>query len=488
MSGHATTSLHHGPPGAARRIDVEPARWRDAAREALDAGLRFSGLFGIEGAGGVVAAALFGRSGEERLLVCDPGPATIVPSLLGIVPAAEWDEREAHDLYGISFSGHEPLRPLVHHSDDLDSWTVEVGGEDTHQVAVGPIHAGIIEPGHFRFHVVGERILHLDLRLFYSHRGLERAAEGREPADALRHAQRACGACAVANSVAFAHAWESAGGLWPDAELARARTTLLELERLYNHLGDISAVCAGVGFAPGTAAFAALKERALRLNRSLAGHRFLFDSVAVGASRLQVDESRARRAREELRELADESARAWRELRFAGSLQERLAGVGVVSREQALRHGAVGPTARACGVARDARSLSPRLAYGDFSPARPPSPTGDVAARVDMRGAELEQTLGLLDGLLGRAIEPARCEPLDSAAPGGDVGVGRIESPRGESVCVVSAHDGRVARMHLRSASYANWPLVAQAARGELLPEFPLINKSFELCYACCDR
>ncbi len=151
-------------------------------------------------------------------------------------------------------------------------------------MAVGPIHAGVIESGHFRFHVVGERILHLDPRLFYKHRGLERAAEGREPVEGLAFAQRACGACAVANSVAYALACEGVLGLMPSRELRRARTLLLELERLYNHLNDIAAICAGVGFAAGNMAFAALKERAMRLNDFLAGHRFLFGSIELGGS------------------------------------------------------------------------------------------------------------------------------------------------------------------------------------------------------------
>ena len=182
------------------------------------------------------------------------------------------------------------MRPLVAHPDDVADWTLPVHGRDAYQVAVGPIHAGVIESGHFRFHVVGERILHVDVRLFYKHRGLERAAEGSALSAGLAYAQRACGACAVSNSLAYAHACESALGLTPPPELARARTLLLELERLYNHLNDIGAVCAGVGFAPGAMTFAALKERAQRVNLLLGGHRFLFGAVAVGRSDLTIPE------------------------------------------------------------------------------------------------------------------------------------------------------------------------------------------------------
>ena len=171
--------------------------------------------------------------------------AGAVPSIVDLVPAASWDEREAHDLYGVRFDGHEPLRPLVEHDLDVARWTVPVQGRDPYQVAVGPIHAGVIESGHFRFHLVGEKILHLDARLFYKHRGLERAAEGSSLEDGARYVARACAACAVTNGVAYAQAVEEALGLRPAAELARVRTILLELERVWSHLNDISAVCAG---------------------------------------------------------------------------------------------------------------------------------------------------------------------------------------------------------------------------------------------------
>ena len=183
--------------------------------------------------------------GETRLETVEARDGR-VPSVVDLAPAAGWDEREAADLYGIGFDGHEPLRPLLDHDAPLDRWTVPVRGHDPYDVAVGPIHAGVIESGHFRFRVVGDRILHVDVRLFYKHRGLERAAEGATLEDGLAYAARACAACAVTNSVAYAHACEEALGLAPTPELARVRTILLELERVWSHLNDIAAICAGV--------------------------------------------------------------------------------------------------------------------------------------------------------------------------------------------------------------------------------------------------
>ena len=478
MNVRATaTATGHEIPGTA---------WRDACRDALERGGRFCGAYASDTAQGIRwrAAFVFGAGAETISTVADQ---RVVPTIVDLIPAAAWDEREAGDLYGLRFDGHEPLRPLVEHTAETESWTVEVSGRGVNQVAVGPIHAGIIESGHFRFHVVGERVLVLDLRLFYKHRGLERAAEGRPLGDALPYAQRACGACAVTNAVAYAQACESLVGLRPGRDVRRARTLLLELERLYNHLNDVSAICAGVGFAAGNNAFAAFKERAMRLNQSITGHRFMFGAVSVGGSQVAVSHTQADELRGELRDLRHDQSRVWRELEFAGSLQARLDGVGVLTNDDAIRLGTVGPSARASGVQHDTRSASPDLWYGThFRPAAPLQATGDVAARLEMRPIELQDTFEILDELLSQPI------PATTAEPGADptkLAVARVESPRGETVCIVEATPGgTVRRLHLRSGSYANWPAVAHATADNMLPDFPLINKSFELCYACADR
>ena len=406
-------------------------------------------------------------------------------SIVDLVPAAGWDEREAHDQYGIGFEGHEPLRPLVDHTARFDRWTVPVRGHDPYQVAVGPIHAGVIESGHFRFHVVGDRILHLDARLFYKHRGLEKAAEGTTLDQGLTFAARACGACAVANGVAYAQACEDALGVAPSAELARVRTVLLELERTWNHLNDISQICAGVGLAAGATRFAGLTERARRLNAALTGHRFLFGSVHVGGSNLYITSKAIRSARAELATLRAEAATTWRELAFNTSFQDRLPDVGVVTGDDARRLGAVGPAARASGLAEDIRAASPQLAYDGFEPLTPQRATGDVQARLEQRALELWQTFAILDRLLDDPIEPAAAVSGDPPKP---IGVGRVESPRGATTCIVEHQHDRILRLRLRTGSYANWPVLAHAATDNLLPDFPLINKSFELCYACVDR
>lgn len=471
--------------------DVVVAQWHERCARLTADGGRFLTLYGADvqaesaASPSIAARAIFEQDGVAYMLSCVP-QAGEIPTIVDLVPAAAWAEREAHDAYGMAFAGHDPLRPLLTHADDPAAWMVRVRGHDAYQVAVGPIHAGVIESGHFRFHVVGELILHVDVRLFYKHRGLERAAVGGTMDEGLAYAQRACAACAVSNTVAYAQACESALGLWPDPSLARARTLLLELERLYNHLHDIGAICAGVGFAPGSMAFAALKERAQRVNYMLTGHRFLFGSVAVGTSTWSVEPETLAAARQEVRALGKDARKAWHEVLFNASVQDRLVDIGLLPGEEALRLGTVGPAARAAGVPLDTRSTAPRLAYAGFEPAMPRHPTGDVAGRVNVRALEVDVTLALLDELLAQPVEPARAEPASSRQA---LGIGVTESPRGETLCVVEL-DGieRLNRLHLRTASNVNWPAVAHAAAGNLLPDFPLINKSFELCYACSDR
>jgi Ni,Fe-hydrogenase III large subunit len=457
--------------------------YRAAVADAVAGPWRFAGLHASAG-GNLVHTALAGPEGQVRLETVAVVHGS-VPTIVDLAPGAAWDEREAADLYGVGFTGHQPLRPLVEHDLELDHWTVPIHGHDAYQVAVGPIHAGVIESGHFRFHVVGDRILHVDARLFYKHRGLERAAEGHTVEEGLAYAMRACAACAVANSVAYAHACEDALGLEPTRDLAQARTILLELERVWNHLNDIAAVCAGVGLAAGNTLFAALTERARRLNETLTGHRFLFGAVAVGEGRFTLDENQAGAARSELAALAAESRRGWRELIFNTSFQDRLPGIGVVTRRAALALGAVGPAARSAGLAEDVREASDRLAYDGFAAVTPEEPAGDAGARLEQRALELRQSFDILDRLLA---EPVASGGLEPSRPERTTGLGRVESPRGATLCVVEQAAGRIERLRLRTGSYANWPVVAHAAAGNLLPDFPLINKSFELCYACADR
>jgi Ni,Fe-hydrogenase III large subunit len=461
------------------------AEYRARLSEALASGASLAALYASTEAGEPVVRAILRQGGGlrcESVAVVAGG----APSIVDLAPAAEWPEREAHDLHGVGFDGHEPLRALADHTAETADWTVPVTGADAYQIAVGPIHAGVIESGHFRLHVVGDRVLHLDVRLFYKHRGLERAASGVPLDDGIAYAARACAGCAVTNRVAYAHAAEHLHGLRPTSEVTRARTLLLELERLWNHLNDIAAVCSGVSLAAGNQRFAALCEEARRLNAELTGHRLLFDTVHVGGSRLAIGDAQRRAARDVLSRLRGATTATWRELLFNSSFQDRLIDVGVLGHADAIAWGAVGPAARASGVSEDVRADGDgRLAYDGFVPALGERAAGDVRARLEQRELELAQTFELLDRLLEETLAPADCAP---DGPPRESAATRVESPRGETVCALERAGDRVGRLYLRTGSYANWPVLARVVPGELLPDFPLINKSFELCYACADR
>jgi Ni,Fe-hydrogenase III large subunit len=460
---------------------------RRECEQILAQGAAFATLYVHREGDGAAVRRVFADAHGGFEVVSAPVESGRAASIIDIAPAAAWDEREARDIYNVTFAGHDPHRPLVRHDCALDDWTVPVHGHDAYQVAVGPIHAGIIESGHFRFHVVGERVLHLDTQLMYNHRGIEQLVEGRTVEQAMHIVGRTCAGCHVANSVVFAHACESALGLYPSPELARARTQLLELDRAWNHCNDIAAICAGVGFALGNMAFASLKERTQRMCQLLTGHRFLFDSVSVGSSTLDPSEDQLGILRSELASIQIAARRAWREIQASPSVHDRCHEIGVLDAGVALAMGAVGPAARASGVPDDVRTHSPRLAYDGFTSATPTVARGDVATRLEMRAIELDASLSMLERLLTQEIKPAACTPSTAGH-----GVGQVESPRGATTCVVELGagdaDALVQRMRLRTSSYANWPVVAATAPGNLLPDFPLINKSFELCYACCDR
>ncbi len=457
--------------------------YRHTVAELLANGRRFAGLHATAD-GRFVRLAHTGANGDLALETVAARDGA-VPTVVDLIPAAGWDEREAHDLYGVGFDGHEPLRPLVDHDLALDHWTVPVRGHDPYQVAVGPIHAGVIESGHFRFHVVGDRILHLDPRLFYKHRGLEQAAVGTSLQSGAAFVGRACAACAVSNGIAYAQSCESALGLTPPRQLARVRTILLELERCWSHLNDIAAVCAGVGLAAGTSRFLALSEQMRRLNATLTGHRYLFGTIKIGGSPLTIDTAAVRSTRDELETVRAEAARAWRELVFNASFEDRLPDIGIVTADDANQLGTVGPAARAAGLPEDARVGAAHLVYDGFEIATLDRPAGDVQARIEQRAVELEQSFTILHMLLDSPVRPTSTR---NEAAKAEIGVSRVESPRGATLCVIERSSDRLERVRLRTGSYANWPSVAFAATDNLLPDFPLINKSFELCYACADR
>jgi Ni,Fe-hydrogenase III large subunit len=365
-----------------------------------------------------------------------------------------------------------------------------VEGEGVMEIRVGPIHAGIIEPGHFRFSTIGETVLGLEIRLGYVHRGVELAARGRTPAAALVLAERISGTASVGHAVALARALETALGVEVPPAHALYRSLLVELERLTNHAGDLGNLCAGTALAGLLAEGLILKEQLLDAAGRLTGSRYLRNAIGPGGIRAFPSAAAIVDVLGAVEAAADGLERLAEKFFASASNLERLTGTGVLSLLHARALGTVGVVARASGVATDSR------ADLDF-----PSPidrevhagltalldtTGDVAARARLRLEEARASVALIRDLAGRL---ARVDGGPPGAPARDhgEGLGWCEGARGEILTFVRVAAGRVARLKVRSPSRMNWRAIQHAMPGNIVPDFPLINKSFNLSYAGCD-
>jgi Ni,Fe-hydrogenase III large subunit len=434
---------------------------------------------------------------------------TQYPSVTPVLPAAQWYEREAQDLLGLVPIHHPDPRRLVLH----ETWPhgyhplrkdvsavepppqdhrrfdyFEVHGEGMYELPVGPIHAGIIEPGHFRFSNAGELILHLDARLFYTHRGIEKIVEGKSFEEALFTVERTCGACTVSHAVSFCSAVERMAGARLSPAATWARTLLLELERLYNHVGDIGNICAGAGFHMGSSQGAILKERLQRLNEGLTGHRFLMGVVGLGGLRYDLDAGAMASAVGTLRAVRGDFEAYMGAVLSSHSFVSRITGPGTVTADVAQAMGATGVAARASGISTDFRRDHPHLAYGGLEQHCRINEAGDVGARFMVRAREALDSFAMATELI-ESLPAGTAVSAIPPVPAGASALGYSESPRGSNVHWLMADgNSRVYRLRIRSASFANWPVVTRAVVENMVPDFPLINKSFELCYACCDR
>ncbi|MEO8739899.1 MAG: Ni,Fe-hydrogenase III large subunit, partial [Casimicrobiaceae bacterium] len=357
-------------------------------------------------------------------------------------------------------------------------------GDGVHEIPVGPIHAGIIEPGHFRFQVVGEKVLRLEERLGYTHKGIEKRFETLPILDAHRLAGRISGDSTVAYAWAYAQAVEAIAGVVIPERAAWLRALLLERERVANHLGDLGYIGNDAGFAFGLAQFSRLKEDVLRLNKSLFGHRLLMDAVVPGgcarepaaeaASALHAQGATLARELRVLRNIYDEHA----------GLQDRFRDCGRVSRELANKLGLTGFAARASGLTADLRCDFADAVYARLGVRRVTHVEGDVAARVAVRFDELSESLRLLDQIV--ATLPNGDVALDMPrikAPA--FALGAVEGWRGPVlIALENGADGTIRRCHAHDPSWQNWPVLEHAVTGNIVPDFPLINKSFNLSYS----
>jgi Ni,Fe-hydrogenase III large subunit len=491
LSPALAACLASAPPWPTTRVPAP--LWEEAVAAVAGGRLTLSGLWG--GQGEVLMALL----DEERGALGVLGRAVeegAYPSLALRVPAALRLERALRDLTGILPEGLPDPRPWLDHG----RWPITpplarsprpssphpypflpAEGEGLHQIPVGPVHAGIIEPGHFRFTVVGETVVRLEERLGYVHRGLEALVQGASPEAGLALAGRVSGDSIVAYQSAYAQALEAASGLTPPPRARHLRALLLELERIANHLGDVGAIAQDAAFAPLPAAASVLREEVLRYAAASWGHRLMRDAVIPGGVARDLDAAGMTRLAALLTRLRTEVPRLFAMYGRTGSLADRTLSTGRTDPALVRRFGAGGFIGRAAGRGFDARRLQPEP-YAALGLDVPVLTAGDVDARVRVRFLELEASLTLIARLLetlpgGPCVEPFR------PAPEGE-GVGMSEGFRGDVLVWVQLAEGRIARAHFRDPSWFQWPLLEAAIEGNIVADFPLCNKSFNCSYA----
>lgn len=465
--------------GAWPGLTVDAAGWRSAA-ESLSAGEL--SLMGLWGEPGLIHMALSGGPGQAAVLdlACPEGR---YPSVGALHAPAIRLERTVYDLHGLVAEGAVDTRPWLDHARAPYAF-LKGEGESLHQIAVGPVHAGIIEPGHFRFTANGETVVRLEARLGYVHRGLEALMAGAEPDHAARLAGRASGDSTVAFAIAFARAVEAALGIEAPIRAAWVRALMAELERLANHLGDIGAICNDAAFALMLAHCAVLREEVLRTAHAAFGHRLMMDAVAPGGVAADLDREGARLVRElvavirtrfpPLVQLYDDTA----------SLQDRTVGTGKVGHALVQSFAAGGYVGRASGRAFDARRAFTYPPYDQLNFRLPARQEGDVNARVWIRIEEVAESLSLIEQILhGLPDGPARTE----LTPGSGEGAALVEGFRGDVLAWVRIEDGVVQCAHLRDPSWFQWPLLEACIEGDIVADFPLCNKSFNCSYAGVD-
>lgn len=449
----------------------------------------------------------------EWLIPDGPEDQLTYQSLTPRFPVANWYEREHRDLFGLVPVGHPDPRRLVLHRHfprdvhplrrdmpltftppflpDDETFHNRVSGDGVLEIPVGPIHAGIIEPGHFRFSAVGEQIVNLEARLFYTHRGIEKQCEGLSISRALYLVERTCAACTISNTLAFCQALENLAEPTREfpARAAYLRVIYAELERLYNHIGDIGNICAGIGFHAGAQGGALLKEQLLHLNEQLLGSRYLFGVITPGGVRRNLRPQDCPVLQQELARIQRKFTALSRLITQNEWAMERFQHTGIVTQLTACDLGAVGVAARASGIDRDVRRDYPYAAYRALLPfPLPVRESGDVLARIQVREQEAHASFQLIESALAQLPAGPHTSALGEL-PVEESSFSLTESPRGATCHWVQIGPNQtIERYRVRTASYVNWPVVVRAALGNMVPDFPLINKSFELCYSCLDR
>ena len=497
MSTLEAVAIHHlsdGKQPAADgyvRLDVDEAIWRSLAQGCRDGLHALNALWYDEGQ---MRMALLAPEQRVRAIVSVATANGVYPSVGQYHAPAIRLERAARDLHGVIPFGLPDPRPWLDHG----VWPAQPSavtipyrfltseGEGLHQIAVGPVHAGIIEPGHFRFTANGEAVVRLEERLGYVHKGIEALCKGASIEQAARIVARISGDSTVAYGFAFARAVEAAWSWQPPARAVLLRGVMAEIERLSHHIGDVGAICNDASFVTIQARCTLLREDILRTANRCFGHRMMMDCIVPGGVIIDLSTDGLAAIRELLIRLEVGFAGVIRAYDRSPTLQDRTVTTGIVTKALAAQFAAGGYVGRASGRAFDARAAFIYPPYGDVAFEVPARSSGDVDARVWVRIEEIAQSTAIIRQLLDRlANEPQGPLRVAHGAAQEGEGAALIEAFRGDLfVCVRLDAGDKVARLHARDASWFQWPLLEAAIEGNIVADFPLCNKSFNCSYS----
>ncbi len=401
-------------------------------------------------------------------------------------------EREIHENFGLNIIGHPWLKPLRYAFNNTDkSKTIasypffKIESEELHEVGVGPIHAGVIEPGHFRFICNGEQILHLEIQLGYQHRGIEQLfSEKKKLIERITLAENIAGDTVVGHTTAFSNLWEGLCGFKANREIELSRTLALELERIAVHTGDISAACTDIAYQLGSSVFGRLRTPIINYFQEWCGNRLAKGLIRAGRNQYPLTQTLAKRLMEVLKAYEPDFDEMCNELFKLPSAISRFERTGAVSSENALTIGAVGMAARTCGLARDIRISHPHDLYPELDHEPITKRHGDVYSRIQIRKHEVRQSIKLIRKLIENIPEQIATNIILSTPRPNSFAVSLVEGWRGEIChCAVTDSNGELMVYKVKDPSFHNWMALALAVRNNEISDFPICNKSFNLSY-----
>jgi len=493
----------------ARLLHVRADDWGRLAQAAKEQGARWVAGFGEDAGAEIFINACFEKGGVyliARTAVTRAHP--ILPSHTPHYPGADRPERHTQDMLGVAFLDHPDPRRWTRHQAWKDSeYPLRrdfpragqppipapgdhaykfffAHGAGVYEIPVGPVHAGIIEPGHFRFQAVGEMVLNLEERLGYVHKGIEKTAEGRDPQGLARLAGRVSGDSTVAHAWAACMAMERAAGVEVPERALWLRALMCERERVANHLGDIGAILNDVAFTFGFYQFGRLREDWQRLSREAFGHRFMMDCVTPGGVAMDLDTTLAPRLHEQVETLRKQLDKLMAIVNESPSVEDRLVTAGTLKPAHAAVLGCMGYVGRASNVDYDMRRDAPYAPYHRFKVAVPVYHYGDVAARVRVRAEECRVSFTLIEQLLD-GLPPGPVHAAWKMPEAGAEGAGLVEGWRGEIFTYVRfGEGGRIARFFPRDPSWTIWQALELLIHDNIVPDFPVCNKSVNGSYS----